>query len=132
MLAQQVELRAFAGGRARVRGGYEVLLPHERNAARRSGGHSSRGSQTRRERLAFGGVSFELLASDAAQLALQACEPRFSLPFTDSRVVAHALCAVRTNGSLPPPPPDAPTAPFSAELLFEQLGPEQLRIRSNS
>ena len=36
---------------------------------------------------------------------------------------------MRTNGSLPPPPPDAP---LTAELSFEQISPEQLRIRSST
>jgi hypothetical protein len=50
--------------------------------------------------LAFGAISFELLADEAAHARLAGWEPRFSMPHDDPRARAHALCAVTIDPSL--------------------------------
>ena len=70
------------------------MLRFERPPGRRTGRPPLRASRTRRLRLAFGAVSFELLADEAAYARLADWEPRFRLAHDDPRARAHALCAV--------------------------------------
>ena len=66
------------------------MLRFERPPARRSV-TPVRASRTRRLRLAFGAVSFELLADEGAYTRLVDWEPRFRVDHDDPRAGAHAL-----------------------------------------